>query len=740
LGLKRSIVAAAALATVLLGLAGSYVYTRWDLDTRTGYWIDHAHRVIESSLLVFPQLQDAVVTERGYVERLRPADLAAYRRAVDAIRRSERLLQSLTTDNPMQAGRAAAVAQALERWVAWSAHVADLARAGDGASAKALLDSGSGRPPLLAARRAIQALADGERRILGARTAHAQTFERASFVIGVVLAVLALGGLVGLIVALSRANIRLMRAAQEAQRSQQALQTSQALTRALFDNSPDYLMVLQIEGPDRYVVGDINPALAEAFGVTPEAVRGRAIDELFPEPMTQRLIAHYALVRAATAPVWSRNEVPLPGRGQRVWDAILAPVRNASGEADRIVGVIRDLTDRVKTEERLAQSQRLEAVGQLTGGVAHDFNNLLQVIRGNLELLTAEVEDRPAARRRLANAIQGADRAAQLTTQLLAFARRQPLAPRVIDPARQVRATAELLRRTLGEGVEVGAKIAADAWPTLVDPAQLESAILNLALNARDAMPGGGRVAIEADNATLDEAAAAELEIAPGDYVRIAVCDTGEGIPAGVLDRVFEPFFTTKGDGKGTGLGLSMVYGFARQSQGTVRIVSRPGEGTQVCLYLPRSTTEATEATEAPGSAVAGAAGGSQTILVVEDDPDVRGAAVAMLESLGYRCREAPDAEAALETFGDGTGVDLVFSDVVMPGPLNARDFAQALRRRVPALAVLFTSGYARDVIVHDGRLDAGVTLLPKPYSRDALAAKLTQMLRQAPTGAPAGG
>jgi PAS domain S-box-containing protein len=588
------------------------------------------------------------------------------------------------------------------------------------------MDGGGGRPLLNDARAKSSAVADAERRRLATRTAQAERIEGVSLAIAVAIAALVLGALVGLIVALSRANRRLIRAAEDTRRSQEALQTSEALTRALFMNSPDYLLVLEIKEGPRFVVGDLNPALAKVFRVEPQTVRGRAIEELFPPPMSERLIAHYREVRTAAQPVWSRTEVPTASAGPRVWDAILAPVRNPGGEVDRIVGSIRDVTDRVRAEERLTQSQRLESIGQLTGGVAHDFNNLLQVIRGNLELLIPVVDHHADARRRLDNAIHGADRAAQLTSHLLAFARRQPLAPQVVDLSRQVRTTAELLKRTIGEGVDLAIEIGSDLWPTLVDPAQVESAILNLALNARDAMSAGGRLVIRVENAALDDRAAADLEIAPGDFVCISVCDTGEGMAPEVLTHVFEPFFTTKSDGKGSGLGLSMVYGFVRQSKGAVRIVSEPGRGTTVGIFLPRAYAAVpVQETLPPAPRPAG----QRTILVVEDDRDVRSAAVGMLEDLGYRCREAHDALSALEAFGDGAEIDLVFSDVVMPGPLETAGFVAALRGRSPDTPVLFTSGYAQDAIVHDGRLDAGVNLLSKPYSREALAIRVSQLL-----------
>jgi PAS domain S-box-containing protein len=709
-----------------MGLAGGYAYTRWDLDHRSRYWINHTHDVIEASLQLFPATQAVVTADRTLAQHPGPGALDAYRRAVTGMREAQRRLADLTRDNPAQAARMRVLDAAMDRWSAWADTVVATALAGDAPTAEAMMNTGSGRALMMDVRAATAAIGEAERRQLGLRTAQAARIERISLWMAAALTVLTLGGLLGLVVTLSRTNDRLIRAAETARRSQDALQTHEALMRAVFVNTPDYLLVLDVRDGGRFVVGDVNPALAKAFDVEPEAVRGRTLEALCPEDVAQPLIAHCQRVATSAAPVWSRTTVDILPGGPRIWEAIMAPVRNPQGAVDRIVGTIRDVTERVRAQERLAQSQRLESIGQLTGGVAHDFNNALQVIRGNLELLTPSVEADAGAQRRLANAIQGTERAAQLTSHLLAFARRQPLAPKVIDLSRQVRSTAELLKRTLGAGVEVSLEIASGVWPTLADPAQVESAILNLALNARDAMPSGGRIVIEVGNAALDAAAAAELEVAPGDFVRIAVRDTGEGIAPEVLARVFEPFFTTKRDGKGTGLGLSMVYGFVRQSQGAVRIASNPGEGAAVSLFLPRS--DAAPAPEIVASAPARPAE-TRTILVVEDDPAVRSAAVGMLEALGYRCREADDALSALAAFGDGDGIDLVFSDVVMPGPLKASGFMEALRRRAPETPVLFTSGYAQDAIVHDGRLDAGVNLITKPYPRDALAQKIAQLL-----------
>ena len=425
----------------------------------------------------------------------------------------------------------------------------------------------------------------------------------------------------------------------------------------------------------------------------------------------------------------------LPG-GPRIWESILAPVQNAEGVTDRLIGAVRDITDRVRGEERLRESQRMEAIGQLTGGVAHDFNNLLQVIRGNLELLQSSLAGNEKGQARLKNALYGAERAAQLTRQLLAFACRQPLGFKVINLSRLVSDMSDLLRRTLGEAIEVETVVAGGLWNTIADPAQVESGILNLALNARDAMPEGGRLTVEITNTVLDEAyARTAREVTAGQYVMIAVTDTGEGMADDVRARVFEPFFTTKSDGKGTGLGLSMVYGFVKQSSGHIQIYSEPGQGTTVKLYLPRSR-QAEQRTLLLLDAVPDAEAG-RTVLVVEDEPAVREAALAMLGELGYRSLEAADAEAALAVVERGERIyDLVFTDVVMPGPLRTREFAQRLGELRPGLPILFTSGYTDNAIIHQGRLDEGVHLISKPYAKADLARRIAQLIADPTAGA----
>ena len=400
------------------------------------------------------------------------------------------------------------------------------------------------------------------------------------------------------------------------------------------------------------------------------------------------------------------------------------PVFASDGRFLGYRGTGTDLTEQQETADRLRQSQKMDAIGQLTGGVAHDFNNVLTVITGTIEIIQEGVADRPelAAIAHLID--EAAVRGAEITSQLLTFARRQPLQPREVDINDLVLDVCKLLKPMLGEHIEIETLLASDAWSALADPSQLSAAIVNLAINARDAMPGGGKLVLESANVVIDDAAAFDDEVRAGEFVMIAVADTGQGIPPDIIDRVFEPFFTTKGVGRGTGLGLAMVYGFARQTGGVVKIESEQGRGTVVRLYLPRSEIQATaKSASAPATS---AIGGQETILVVEDDPLVRGYVIAQLGGLGYKTLIAGEAEAALALVDQGAEFDLLFTDVVMPGGMNGRQLAEAVLKRRPGTKVLYTSGYT-DEFVHDGRLDTGVALLRKPYRR----ADLAQMIRK---------
>lgn len=398
--------------------------------------------------------------------------------------------------------------------------------------------------------------------------------------------------------------------------------------------------------------------------------------------------------------------------------------------------VAEEVAQRMKTEEALRQSQKMEIVGQLTGGVAHDFNNLLTVIVGGLDTIGRQLDRPPEemdlARMRRARdmAHHGAQRAATLTSRLLAFSRQQTLAPQKIEPNRLLSGVADLLQRTLGETIAFETVSAGGLWQAFADPGELENALINLAVNARDAMPTGGRLTIETANTSLDEAYVEALTepVKPGQYVLIAVSDTGAGMSSETLARVFEPFFTTKEAGKGTGLGLSQVYGFIRQSGGHVRIYSELGEGTTVKLYLPRATEQDVDAEPAP-DVEHGADGGSETILVVEDHEDLRAYCVAVLQELGYRVLEAGNARRALDILQADTDVALLFTDVVLPDGLDGRDLAREAQRRRPGLRVLFTTGYTRNAVIHNGRLEPGVRMIGKPFTFTELAARVRAML-----------
>ena len=384
--------------------------------------------------------------------------------------------------------------------------------------------------------------------------------------------------------------------------------------------------------------------------------------------------------------------------------------------------------EREKVEHALRQSQKMEAVGKLTGGVAHDFNNLLQVVGGNLQLLMKDIAGNDKAEQRVRNALAGVSRGSKLASQLLAFGRRQPLSPKVVNLGRFVRGMDDLLRRALGDGVEVETVISGGLWNSLVDPSQAENALLNLAINARDAMNGHGKLTIEAGNAALtDDYAIRHAEVSPGQYVMLAVTDTGHGMTPEVIEHVFEPFFTTKPEGQGTGLGLSMVYGFVKQSNGHINIYSEPGQGTTVRIYLPRVLQAEDVTIEVDAGAIVG---GSELVLVVEDDADVRETVVELLSDLGYAVLKAKDAQDALAIIESGAAIDLLFTDVVMPGPVRSPELARQARERLPNVAILFTSGYTDNAIVHGGRLDPGIELLSKPYRREALARKVRHVLR----------
>ena len=504
--------------------------------------------------------------------------------------------------------------------------------------------------------------------------------------------------------------------------------------RVLVEAITDYaIFMLDPEGR----VSNWNPGAARIKGYTTEEIIGQHFSRFYTEEDRAAGRPALGLATAAREGRFEAEGWRVRKDGSRLWaSVVIEAIRDPSGRLLGFAKITRDMTERLMQQEMLeqaraalTQSQKMEAIGQLTGGVAHDFNNLLTAVLGNLELLGRQTECQSGTPQRLiANARRAVERGAGLTRQLLAFSRRQALAPAPTEVNRLVAGMSDLLRRTLGEAIAVESVLGGGLWPAFVDQNQLESALLNLAVNARDAMPEGGKLTIETANTYLDEDyAASRSDVTPGQHVMIAVTDTGTGMSPEIRARVFEPFYTTKSADQGTGLGLSQVYGFVKQSGGHVAIYSEPGQGTTVKLYLPRHIGGGTFE-PSPERQPALASGQGETVLIVEDDEGVRQYASAALRQLGYNVYEAADGPSALRILESQTDITLLFSDVVLPG-MNGRVLAQEARRRRPDLKVLFTTGYSRNAIVHGGFLDPGVQLLPKPFTIDSLARKLRQML-----------
>jgi PAS domain S-box-containing protein len=523
------------------------------------------------------------------------------------------------------------------------------------------------------------------------------------------------------ITASSRAHARIVG---ERDQADAALRTSQAQFQAIMDHTPVLVFVKDAEG--RYLF--VNRAAERWTGAyRPPAIGMTTRDVMAKEGADDVERADHKVLETKT-PLQRELTVDTPA-GRRTLLSVKFPLIDEAGAVSSVGTIVTDITDQKHAEDRLAQAQRMEAVGQLTGGVAHDFNNMLTAILLNADVLATQIQD--DGLRQLAVAMRhAAEHGADLTRRLLAFGRRQTLEPQPTDINELLRDMEPLMQRTLGEHIEIAFVRGDDLWSATVDRAQLENAVLNLAVNARDAMADGGRLIIETANAELDEEfAASNPDVRAGSYVMVAVGDTGAGMAPDVLAHAFEPFFTTKDVGKGTGLGLSMVYGFVKQSDGHVRIYSEVGVGTVVRLYLPRSK-ELPAAAPAPVAASAELPMGTETILLVEDDSLVRSYAAAQLRSLGYRVVAAENAQRAIAEVEQGCVPDLLFTDMIMPGGMNGRDLAEHLRRRQPSLKVLYTSGYAHGAI--DGRPDStGMVrhLLGKPYRRRGLATKVREVL-----------
>ena len=527
----------------------------------------------------------------------------------------------------------------------------------------------------------------------------------------------------------NEANLRSLNralSAEIAERSatEERLQESEAHIQAIMENSPSAIMMKDLDG--RYRV--VNARVCEWHGLAAEQLIGKTSQEIFPFADAVGFVSHdreaLALDRAVTREYQLRWK---DGTGHTVVSTKF-PVRD---RAENLIGVgtlYTDITDQRRAEEQLRQTQKMQSLGQLTGGVAHDFNNLLAVIQGNAEMLDEDIDDRSGEMDRSLRAIYRAvQRGKELTLRLLAFSRRQPLSPMPVDMQEMASGMTAMLQRTFGETIRIREETSAGDWRAMTDPGQLENAILNLGINARDAMPGGGEIVIRTAARTItDGAESVELDLPPGDYVAISVADTGYGMPADIVEKSIEPFFTTKDVGEGTGLGLSMVYGFAKQSAGGMTIESEEGKGTTVTLFLPRAMEEADAADTDAGGDVG--RGGGETILLVEDDVELRRVARGLLEGLGYEVIAAEDARDGMARLATAGKVDLLLTDIVLPGGFSGPDLAEAARGNRPGLKVLFMSGYAERV-TRNHPLPPGARMLSKPFQRSELARVLREEL-----------
>jgi PAS domain S-box-containing protein len=681
--------------------------------------VAHTYEVISNARALERAVQDAERGQRGFLITADSAYLDVYRNAILEAPARLANLKQLTPDNPEQQ----------RRWPVLQDQVnikfAELKRALEvferqGYEAARQSVRTHGLDTMQAIDGMIDAAVAAERALLTERLARTSEFERqgrnTAFAGGVLaLVVLALG--IVLVLVAFRSILR----------AEAARHESDQRFRLFVDGVTDY--AIYMIDPEGKVI-EWNAGAERIKGYTAGEIIGQNFSRFYTEEDRKAGLPERALEKAVKDGKYEEEAWRVRKDGTRFFASVLLdPLRDASGRLVGFAKITRDIDERVQQQQALAQYQKMDALGQLTGGIAHDFNNLLHVIKNATEILERRLHSvEPEVRNYLDMLKRNADRAASLTNRLLAFSRRQVLDPKPISPNALIVDVTTLLKQALGESVAIETVLGAGVWWISVDANQLETAILNLALNARDAMAGRGKLTIEVSNAFLDENyAAAHMEVKPGQYVMIAVSDTGSGMTKEVAANAFEPFFTTKEIGRGTGLGLSQVYGFIKQSGGHAKIYSEPGEGTTVKLYLPRlSGTPIAQIRPKVPSAPKGT--GKETILVVEDDDDVCQFTAEVLGELGYRVLTARDAASALRVLEEESDVDLLFTDIGLPGGVNGRELADEALRRSPALRVLFTTGYTRNAVIHHGRLDAGVNLITKPFTQASLAEKVNQI------------
>ncbi len=691
------------------------------------------NQYVQTALLTEDRLEDTLSTMReaengvrGYLLTGNPISLHTYNLAIAASPRNLAALDAVLAGSP-DAAQLAEVHQMVRDKFSQLAQAMALAQSGQQAAAAALINTDLNLGTMVNLRAAIGQMRDDEEQRLEAAEAQAG---HQGFVLQTATALAVLATLLLAWFAI-RANAaqtgRLVAAEAALLAANETLEQKLGDLDRIFNLSTDILAVNSFE---RQFIA-ISPAW--------ERITGRPVSEALDAHIAEYLHPDdRALSAEAHAKVITGQPVALVNRYRRAdgswcwlsWRAV--PVM----EQRLVYGVARDITAERDREEQLRQSQKMEVVGQLTGGVAHDFNNLLTIIMGSLELLQRGLAGAdPRTIRRADSAMDAAKRAATLTHRLLAFSRRQPLEPKSLDANRLLAGMSDMLHRTLGETVAVEIIGAAGLWPALADANQLENAVLNLAVNARDAMPGGGHLSIETQNTYLDDGyAAAHVDVEAGQYVMIAVTDTGQGMSREIQAKVFEPFFTTKPQGQGTGLGLAQVYGFIKQSGGHISVYSEPGEGTCVKLYLPRLRGAAPAGEPEHELVLEEHPGNGERVLVVEDEAGVRNFTAEVLAELGYEVLTASDASSALTQFESVPGIKMLFTDVVLSGGLNGRQLADAVLRRRPDVIVLFTTGYTRNAIMHHGRLDEGIHFIGKPFTAAALGAKVARLFEAART------
>jgi signal transduction histidine kinase/CheY-like chemotaxis protein len=719
--LRRNASILAVFATVLLVAAiGLLSWFQVTSTRQARAWVRHTDEVITTADELGFALRDAETGQRGYLLTGRDDYLTPYRDALGRIAVLENQLLGLTTDNPSQQDRLHELAPLVQRKLDELAQTVALRHDVGFDAALAIVQTDLGLRLMDQIESLLRGAHAEEERLLEERR---QDLDRAeAFARWVALGVAAVA-----LVLLAVAGRLLMQTRGQLQESEAEQFAMARQMRTAFDSISQGVAAFGADGS----LLRWNERFATLLGLPGALVRAGTSYEALAEQLaaggaafleTDSQIRHGRGGRASGEPVVYERTRPADGRSFEL--------RRTAMSGSGFVLTVTDTTERVRAEATARDSQRLQAMGQLTGGIAHDFNNLLTVVLGNLEFARNKSEPDAPVLTHVDRAIWAARRGATLTHQLLAFARKQTLAPMPLVLSTMLPDMANLLRRTLGEQIEVQVVDTAGLWPAMADPAQVESALLNLALNARDAMPDGGRLTIEVANKVLDyDYARQHVEVVPGDYVMLAVSDTGTGMPQDVLAQAFEPVFTTKKPGMGTGLGLAMVFGFAKQSGGHVKIYSEPGEGTTVRLYLPRATgielggpTRVEAPVELPH--------GSATILVVEDETAVREVTVEMLRDLGYRVLAAADGAEALRVFGENDAkVDLLLADIVLTGGMKGNEVSRRLTEIRPGLRTLFMSGYTENAIVHHGRLDEGVQLIGKPFQRPHLARKVAEVL-----------